>query len=211
MKEFFENLKEKIGNICTYDIINQSDLVSNINYKLLKQVRNVNNNFFKDNKKLKLNIEDFIYAFRIPNIFGFAMYPSIINNTNKYIKDLEIFKNKLEENFNKDDLKNLYRNIDEILISKSKLSGRLSGHSSGGYSASLNIVELSHKEALYHELMHMASSYYVNFYDEYEVHCGFCIRNDLGLNEGVALNEGYTELMVNRYFGVDISDSGYSD
>ena len=68
----------------------------------------------------------------------------------------------------------------------------------GVYNCEKNRIKIFDYSALFHELFHMASSYYDK--DEDIVYCGFSISiNNEVIGNGI--NEGYTELLTQRYLG----------
>ena len=93
-------------------------------------------------------------------------------------------------------LDNFYRNIKDIKIMdsyKQSIMGPL-----GVYNCEKNRIKIFDYSALFHELFHMASSYYDK--DEDIVYCGFSISiNNEVIGNGI--NEGYTELLTQRYLG----------
>lgn len=81
-------------------------------------------------------------------------------------------------------------------------------HYGGLYRPDKNIIKVNYNyESLSHELLHMASS----FYDEVSkiTFVGFRQRNNNNINIGRGLNEGYTELLNERYFLKEKSKSAY--
>lgn len=133
----------------------------------------------------------------------------------KFGKDILKFEKELIKNINNEDLNMLYNNL-KTLKSKGSifflqyLQLRFIG---GYYSAKKNKVNILHfikDEVINHELLHMASS----TYDENQKisYSGFCQFNNKSKScIGRALNEGYTELLNDRYFdGCNIVAPSYN-
>jgi hypothetical protein len=135
------------------------------------------------------------------------------------------FTTTLQKNFNKEDLALFYRNAQNISIhqiktkfSKLIFSIEQGKNVEGLYAANRNSISINPEcidSSFFHELFHMATAYS----DKEKTFCGFGQGHFVTPDEanyeniiflGKALNEGYTEIMTNRYFGVDISKSGYS-
>lgn len=109
------------------------------------------------------------------------------------------FANVLEKEFPKDSLINFYNNVNEVKIRRDVRILLLSAD--GVHSCEKNKIKYFTISSIYHELFHMASSF-------------FNKENKLGYtgfsqtyyklkitNIGVGINEGYTELLAHRYFG----------
>ena len=113
------------------------------------------------------------------------------------------FASFLLNNYPEEVLVNFYNNINEISVNKG-LASLL--HGAGAYyhyeSNKIDILDFS---AIYHELFHLASSYYDK--ENNIAYCGFCqITPDPYFSSnskeiGRGLEEGYTELLTHRYFG----------
>ena len=125
--------------------------------------------------------------------------------TIKLGKDILNFKKIIEENINKDYLNNMYNNF-KTLKTKEQIFflKYLILHMTGGnYTPSKNLIKVNKfikQEIINHELLHSASTYYNKKKDFACV--GFChidYKNKKYM--GIALNEGYTELLKCRYFG----------
>jgi hypothetical protein len=114
-------------------------------------------------------------------------------NDTRFKLELTHFVEVMSKHKSPELLQALYTNAKDIKIIKNFEAGINNAErgSSGLYYGSANKIELMHKSAIYHELMHMASArknggnYYIGF--SYN-------------NVGDGLNEGYTELMTKRYF-----------
>lgn len=102
---------------------------------------------------------------------------------------------QLEKNIDKENLNNLYRNLNDVTINKRFLM--ILGGIAGKYNSEKNTIDYSIKSALAHEFIHMASSYYDK--DNNIKQSGF-IDYSNNLAYGKALNEGYTDLLTRRIF-----------
>ena len=109
--------------------------------------------------------------------------------------EIYIFTTKLLENVKVDNLRNLIINAPYVTINyhktdkRSKLAGTYSGHSK-----KIDIYDTSNNTTLYHELLHAASTNYIFS------NVGFKVVLKEGGALGEGLNEGYTELLNNRFF-----------
>lgn len=114
----------------------------------------------------------------------------------KFSEDILLFVDIMLKNFKKQDLKCLKNNINELNIDVLDIEVL------GLYDVFNNIILLK-KDSIYssifHELMHLSSSYIKND----TVYCGFsqkCYDLDNLINIGKGLNEGYTQYLTERYF-----------
>lgn len=111
------------------------------------------------------------------------------------------FANLISEKFPSNILTNFYNNINEVKIKRD--FGIMMLSVSGRHSTRDNEIEIAFLSSIYHELFHMASSYY----DEETklVYTGFrqhpCDSKSDSIKIGIGINEGYTELLAQRYFG----------
>lgn len=128
---------------------------------------------------------------------------------NKYEETLQIevdtFLDILEKNFKREDLTIFFRNIQTLDFKEVK---ELNDDTIGYYTPNNNkitLIEGADSNTIIHELFHMASSYVDK---EHKItYTGFRQRGkELDLGKG--LNEGYTELLANRYSNT-IDSSGY--
>lgn len=134
---------------------------------------------------------------------------------NKDIKNIvNDFIVVLTSNFSKEYLTNFYNNISSIKIQEHNYKFRNFFHKvefNGGYYAKNNSIKLSIKDksytALYHELFHMASSVFKNgtIYSGFRQHNNYNFKQDIG----IGLNEGYTQVLTERFFG-NIPETKYS-
>lgn len=116
-----------------------------------------------------------------------------------FYKEILFFIDTLEKDKNID--KNiLYRNLKTLVIKKDDFL--LKGQTLAYYKVSSNQIVLSekyHPNEFFHELLHMASSIYSTC--EHTNFCGISQRSlKKRINIGSSLNEGYTELLCERYF-----------
>ncbi len=120
------------------------------------------------------------------------------------------FSKFMIENYPKEYLINFYRNINCLLVNKKslKLYNLLLGEKFiATFSPRKNKITISndmYKSAIYHELFHLSSSSVKNG----DVFCGFSQKSiKRGVSIGRALNEGYTQLLSERYFEDGLKDS----
>lgn len=111
------------------------------------------------------------------------------------------FANLMIETFPSDCLINFYNNINEAKIKRDISVLLLS--SSGVFSVKSNKIRVCTISSIYHELFHMASSTYddnlklsYSGFKQYSYDKKSNIRSI-----GMGINEGYTELLTQRYFG----------
>lgn len=127
----------------------------------------------------------------------------IIEHESEKIKNHLInFVNVLKNNFNKEDLRNLYGNINNLIVNvqntekygvKSKPFAYYTAEENK-INASENCIDLS----IYHELFHMSSSYKTK--DAMYVGFSQIVYKNPPYSIADGLNEGYTELLTKRYF-----------
>ena len=121
---------------------------------------------------------------------------------------IQEFKNVIEEKMNHIDLSLFHNNVDQVTVymKNFKLNNFIYRNSiSGIYDSKTNSIEIDksdYLDTIDHELMHMASSHYDQ--NNKKSYCGFHQRST-GINSsiGKGLNEGYTELLIDRYFRSD--------
>lgn len=110
---------------------------------------------------------------------------------NHFYNQAKEFNELLERVYSEESLNNYHNNIRTIKISKSKLLDKLMMQSksyTGVYQPLSNTIKILKDDSIYHELFHMAST------RNYKI-IGFQ-QSDIGKS----LNEGYTELMNQKYF-----------
>lgn len=122
----------------------------------------------------------------------------------EYGKSLVKFTKVLIDKFKEEDLILFYNNINELIIKikNFKLENFiLTTNNDGKYVTKKNEITIdknSHFLTIFHELFHMASS----FYNEIMECSGFNYYNKkLKVGYGEGLNEGYTQTLTERYFG----------
>lgn len=127
---------------------------------------------------------------------------SITTNT-KFGEVLKIFAKIMIKNFTREDLMNFCNNIDTLKVShySFKLQNFIFRCKiEGAYDVKKNriIVDESDNTTIYHELLHMSSSFY-RAGIEYSGFHQFSLKSGF-FNLGEGINEGYTELLRRRYF-----------
>lgn len=102
-------------------------------------------------------------------------------------------------------LVNFYNNINELMVSQK--SDFKSKGTNGTYNIKKNKIDVKDKSPVYHELFHMASS----IFKKDCLYSGFsqAILKPKIINLGDGINEGYTQLLTNRYFKNVASDKIY--
>ena len=123
-----------------------------------------------------------------------------------FIDILNNFIKIMQENFSDDDLMNFYNNLSNVnikVLSDKEKKSKLHGLEKGIYSMDKNEILVDNNFvniALFHELLHMAvtncdeNTFYSGF-EQYDYPSGFEL--------GCGLNEGYTEVIRQRYFYTD--------
>lgn len=138
--------------------------------------------------------------------FKFGKFqPEILNFICALEKDKNINLNILYRN-----LRTLSIKTDDYLLKKLKLSDfLLKGKTLAYYEVARNQIVLSsnyQSNEFFHELFHTASSAYL--YQKNTNFCGISQRSPkTHINIGKCLNEGYTELLNERYFSTNLSTS----
>ena len=191
--DFSEVLKE-LSPVITCYVTNR--VIVNYNFYRSYFPRKISRVSFPPELKVKYN------EFDINKIESSEFKDSIIN-----------FAKVLESSFNKEELINFYNNINEIKIKGNAnfiLNNFRYDKMIGGYDKlfnSIRIIENPEEYVIYHELFHMASS----SHNKGIYYCGFeqsSFRIDVP-SMGSGLNEGYTNLLVERYFKI-LPRSSYS-
>lgn len=94
-----------------------------------------------------------------------------------------------------------FRNPNEILRTLKVNKLKKSKHGITGIYKSLNNeIELCYNDIIYHELFHAFTSYE----NDESYFCGFYQDNDY-IDIASSLDEGYTDLLTNRYFGIEVA------
>ncbi len=118
--------------------------------------------------------------------------------------EIKRFTDTITSEFKKEDLKLFYTNINELTIeTNDKL---IKNNSTAQYSIKNNTIEFvsNYEDSMFHELFHVAST----ILNQKEKISGFCQTYTLKDSKtyiGLGLNEGYTDLLANRYFGSKIA------
>lgn len=188
-----------IGTIC---LINISAIPKDINFYLNKTKLQKENSKsikialiknFKDLELQKINHPHIQFSEKDKKIIE-----EIIKNLKNKNAEIYYFVKKLLENTNINNLKNLILNLPYIKIkyNSENIYPNITG-TYDGLTKEINIYKDQTKASLYHELLHASSS------DAKFMCIGFKIvlKNDIIFGKG--LNEGYTELLNNRFFGVN--------
>lgn len=116
----------------------------------------------------------------------------------EYSKIVKEFSYKMIEKFPKENLTNLYNNINNIKINCKKTLRIDNTIYAGSYSTKKNKITIATEDYLStitHELLHMSSSKYINNI----IYSGFS-QIYKHINIGTGITEGYTELLNKRYF-----------
>lgn len=119
---------------------------------------------------------------------------------NQLSKTIKEFVTTIEEKNNNLNLFFMYDNLRSLKLSK--IHDFLFTNISGLYFIDKNEIKLmtSSKKTFFHELFHMASSFKRNNI----YYCGFMQHNGHTGSIGSGINEGYTNLLVEHYFGLKI-------
>lgn len=120
----------------------------------------------------------------------------------EFVPIVEDFVKVMKENFEEEDLQNLYHNLKKLKIKYIKENLKSPTSYEGSYSASKNTIYVKKsvfEDVLYHELLHMASTRIYNGF-AYE---GFYVANNSYI--GRSLNEGYTDLLCERLFNKKVT------
>ena len=121
-----------------------------------------------------------------------------------YSKYIENFKNTMIKVLNEEDYNILESNLNNNIV-KFNRKFKDNASTSGDYDFENKIITLyghPYPTTIYHELFHASSSYHDR--NIKDIKSGFHHQGLVGLG----LNEGYTELLTNRFFGKQ-KDSGY--
>lgn len=130
----------------------------------------------------------------------------------KYGESIVKFANVVINNFSAEDLTNFYNNINELKTKSKKFGIQnliLRSKTAGKYDPKKNEIKIDDDTAettIYHELFHMASSTYKDGIRYSGFHQASLKSGITSLGKGI--NEGYTELLSQRYFMPDSSVSG---
>jgi len=149
-------------------------------------------NFDMYDDQAKLDYEELLYGRFGKYTYNFAK----TLNSQLPAKDLRIMESnirdiKIKRNF----INSIYMNAHGILQFYDPIPNLISTNYNNNKT-----------KGIYHELFHMASCNFDSLRNK--IYCGF-MYDDIAheFEIGRSLNEGYTELLANRYFGKDISNS----
>ena len=179
---------KKIDNIIN-DLVNVTDMVIKYN--------NSDNNFIfeRNNTNKIIKTKEFVTNNKI-----------LKNNINKNIKEIyrkEVinFINILEKELDHCNLENINNNLDSLSVqtfNNFKFTNKNTLAFYNIFSNKLLLINKNWKKTITHELLHMTTCKKLN--NKY-ICCGFDIVNlRKSKKYGVFINEGYTELINNRYF-----------
>ena len=123
-------------------------------------------------------------------------------SSKKYSESILKFINVFIDNFPKENLINFYNNINSLKVQSKNIYSKTGDM--GLYVIKKNLIYLDDNISdvvIFHELFHMASSLYRNgvYYSGFSQ----AVKNKGAIGKG--LNEGYTELLTQRYFNVNSS------
>lgn len=146
-----------------------------------------------------LNLEYLINKYKLVtegiNYIRLSKYPGY--------SEIKRFTDTITTEFKKKDLKIFYTNINKLTI---EINDKLEEiNSTAQYSITNNKIEFvsDYEDSIFHELFHMTST----ILSQKETRSGFYKSYALVDNRtyiGLGLNEGYTDLLANRYFGSKI-------
>lgn len=173
-KELFDIFKENVFDFYLNNPISEKYRLQKINKKLI---------VLDINKVKEMTVNHYISKDEI-----------FVNTKNdKFNKILENFLNVMNNNFEEDDLKNLYDNIIWVMFKK-----YISFKYDGDYDPITNIIRTLSEDdtnSINHELIHMSA----NPHDGTSNYGGFYYSTNNYII-GYGLDEGYTELLNKRYF-----------
>ena len=126
-----------------------------------------------------------------------------------YKRTVQNFLNVLKKELSKENFDVVMKNIGNVKMKYEKNQSDSSGLGHYDHTGIIVIHDKKDDITLYHELFHASSSYHNESVEE--VFSGFHSQQpNLKRNIGLGLNEGYTELLTERYFG-KYEDSGYKN
>lgn len=173
----------------------------NISSFINKKINEVLNNKIKE-----VNIDDVEFPPELEHLYYDLGYEKLSPlKDRQFGEELLEFSKVIIENFDEENLVNFYNNIADIKTAKldydeiNKLIKKTSTVIKGSYIVNDNLMVLGlddYKNTIYHELFHLSSS---------------CVKDDVtysGFTQstpkmliGDGINEGYTQLLTERYFG----------
>lgn len=191
--------------------------MDNVRNNIDKHIQEISSKSYYNKKfKLKKNKSKIITIFSRPQINNLKLTKDDMQRIKQKSlgKELIKFRKKLYPIFKSENLKLLNNNIKSLKVKIKYFDPKILSlkFSSGKYILKKNKIILlnSFKEgAINHEFFHMATSFYN---EKLKIaYCGF--QQIYFLKKqiiGVGLNEGYTELLTNRYFKEQIKLRSYS-
>ena len=207
------NIVNKIINSC-YPIV---ELKNNLK-KTIKKIDGFN--LIKD-KRLE-EVKDVSLPPELESNYSEIDYKRIM--TYKFSKEISKFARIMSDNFSNDNLIMLYNNINDLQIEKIYFNDQKELLKNfifkkgdtiinvASYNSYFNRIRVTEKDAeidLPHELFHMASSICLD--DGYTIYGGFeqiLLKSNIII--GTGLNEGYTELMVAKYYSPELLTNSQS-
>ena len=188
--------------------------MNNIQNNIDKRIQEITSKPFSNKKRKNKTCKIMILS--KPNINHIKLTKEDIKKIKEKALGNELikFRKKLYKYFQRENLKLLNNNINSLKIKIRYLNPKIFSKkiATGEYKLDKNKVYLlnSFKEtAINHEFLHMATS----FYDK-KLKIGFCgFQQILYLKKqviGYGLNEGYTELLTDRYFKNQIKYKSFS-
>lgn len=184
-----------------------------VGYNALKK-NNKNND--KDTEDIYRSVKKHVInkCFKPKNVRKVSMPPELIRNNNsydglivdsEYIDDINKFIDVVVKNIDDNNLTCFYNNIKSLCVKR--VDNFDKNTIVGTYDQKKNIIYLRDNYGIFHELFHMSSAYttkkieysgFLQLYKNYFI--------------GSGLNEGYTQLLTERYFSdvPGIVDSGYT-
>lgn len=161
------------------------------------------------NKSIELkyfNINNKRYKLSRLYDFKFAETKTLDKKFNKQVETaINNFLKVLLSNFKEEDIPLLFSNLNTLSVKKYKLNDYIFLNNLGAYYRSnVNIIVIRKNKlnVIYHELFHMASSFYNK--ENQMIFSGFEQNSLFKKGIGKALNEGYTQLLTERYFSEQI-------
>lgn len=172
---------------------------------------------FSKNKRFKLSKTKpkVVTILEKPQISKIKLSKEDINNISESALGNELlrFRKKLYRHFTSNNLKLLNSNIKTLKVKIKYIAPEilLLKFATGKYKIKKNKIEIIKyfkDECTNHEFFHMATS----FYDK-KLNIGFCGFEQIFFYKkeaiGYGLNEGYTDLLSNRYFNEEVDDTSY--
>lgn len=160
----------------------------------------------------KINTEDRLYDIILNN--NISLFKEYFNID--YVEFITGFMDVLSFYFTDEQLENARRNLRKLkikIIEKEELEKNVSYYAfydSTENSIVINLETINNHNrslysVLYHEFLHMASSYSTG-----QIGLGIDMEDNDKI-WGRMLNEGYTEILTHRYFAFDLKESDYKD